>query len=640
MPAERGDDRGLGARTGMADRLQQYAASTSLGNDMKSKLGVVVCIVALVCGCSVWNPMGARSQSVEAEDPIEQKVRLVGDLAIAVGTHPVVIESVGLVVDLPGTGSDPQPSPQRAALLSEMQGRKVKDPNTVLASSSTAMVVVRAVLRPGIQQGDTFDVQVRVPSGSEATSLRGGHLLETRLRPLAVLDHRIHSGRTLGIAKGPIMVDPSPGKGERSKVLQTRGTILGGGRALISRPLLLVLKPEHQSVRNSARIQEVVNKRFHTFDKGTKVGVATAQTDERIVLRVHPRYKDNIARYIQVVRSIALRESETDRLARMELLEKQLLDPITSSRAAVRLEAIGRQSAKVLKRGTAAEDAEVRFYAAEALAYLDEAGAAEVLAQTARDEPAFRVFALAALSAMEDVESREALRQLLQVASAETRYGAFRALTERRLADPMVEGEMLGGEIHYHVLDTGGPPMIHVTRSRRPEIVLFGRDQRLIPPLAIEAGNQIMLTGLPSGEIAVARFALGEPDQRRTVSTRVDEVIRAIVELGGTYPDVVQALQEAKAAGALSGRFEVDALPVAGRTYDRVVSGAGSEADRPRLHPNSPMPNLFSHAAGKSAESAAAESSSPQGTTPEGEAKKKQQPKRSFLARIMGRDSS
>jgi hypothetical protein len=41
------------------------------------------------------------------------------------------------------------------------------------------------------------------------------------------------------------------------------------------------------------------------------------------------------------------------------------------------------------------------------------------------------------------------------------------------------------------------------------------------------------------------------------------------VAVGGTYPDVVQAFQEAKAGGALPGRFEVDAVPETGRAYDR-----------------------------------------------------------------------
>ena len=51
------------------------------------------------------------------------------------------------------------------------------------------------------------------------------------------------------------------------------------------------------------------------------------------------------------------------------------------------------------------------------------------------------------------------------------------------------------------------------------------------------------------------------------VSSQVDDVIRAIVELGGTYPDVVQALEQAKTSQALGSRFEVDALPDGDRAY-------------------------------------------------------------------------
>ncbi len=159
--------------------------------------------------------------------------------------------------------------------------------------------------------------------------------------------------------------------------------------------------------------------------------------------------------------------------------------------------------------------------------------------------------------------------------SAETRYGAFRALWTMNPDEPLVKGEHLGGQFGYHVLDTAGVPMIHVTRSKRAEVVLFGRSQRFATPLSLSAGNQIMVTSTEGGEIAVSKFSVRDADQKRIVSTKVDEVIRAIVELGGTYPDVVQALQEAKAAGALPGRFEVEALPEGGRTYDRVAQDPG-----------------------------------------------------------------
>ncbi len=52
-------------------------------------------------------------------------------------------------------------------------------------------------------------------------------------------------------------------------------------------------------------------------------------------------------------------------------------------------------------------------------------------------------------------------------------------------------------------------------------------------------------------------------------------MIRAIVELGGTYPDVVQAIQEAKANGCLEGRFEIDALPEEGRSYEATLDEDG-----------------------------------------------------------------
>ena len=213
----------------------------------------------------------------------------------------------------------------------------------------------------------------------------------------------------------------------------------------------------------------------------------------------------------------------------------------------------------------------MRFYAAEALAYLDRREAAEPLGQIARDQPAFRVFALTALSAMQEYAAYEQLRELLASPSAETRYGAFRALWASNQARSAGQGRALGGQFHYHVLDVAGPPMIHVTRSRLPEIVVFGAGQRLLTPLAVNAGNEIMVTSSGGDEIAVSKFTVQDGDQKRTVSTRVDDVIRAIVELGGTYPDVVQALQEAKDSGALASRFEVDALPEAGRTYDRVA---------------------------------------------------------------------
>jgi len=562
-------------------------------------------IVALLTLTALAGCMGPvfRPQSPEArlDLPPTPDVTLISEYTHPQGMNFIKVEAVSLVTGLAGTGSDPPPSPQRAALLDEMNRRGVTDPNDVLASPNTSLVLVRAYLRPGIQVGDRFDVEVRVPSRSETTSLRGGWLLPSRLTELAVLGDAIRSGHVLGIAEGPVLVDPSADP-QRDTALATRGRVLGGGIAQKPRTLGLVLVQQHRSIRNSQLIGAAVNRRFFTHINGRKQGVATPKTEEYIELALHPRYKDNVARYMRVVRNIAINESAQNLQDRLLLLEHQLADPLTAANAAVRLEAVGNdQAVEILKSGLESADPEVRFYAAEALAYLDETAAVPTLAQVARDEPAFRVNALAALSAMDDVMAYDALRELLAVTSAETRYGAFHALWAMNERDALVRGEALGQQFSYHVLDVPGPDMIHVTRSYRPEVVLFGKDQHFKLPLVLDAGQYILVNGQSGGRITVSRFAPGAEPEQRVVSTSVDEVVRAIVDVGGTYPDVVQALQQAKNLGALEGRFLVDALPEPGRQYDRDVhrdAGDDPEApstdqqDRP-LDVATPLPDLF-----------------------------------------------
>jgi flagellar basal body P-ring protein FlgI len=521
-------------------------------------------------------------------------------------THPyglnyVKVEAVSLVTGLSGTGSDPPPTPQRAALLAEMSRREVSEPNEVLGSGNTSMVLVRAFLRPGIQEGDRFDVEVRVPSQSETTSIRDGWLLSTRLTELAVLGEQIREGHLMGVAEGPVLVDPSADPKD-NPALAIHGRILGGGIALKSRPLGLVVSDEYKSVRVSQEIAKSINKRFYTFVNGRKQGVATPKTGEFIDVVAHPRYGDNVARYMQILRSIAIEEPPGSLQARLLFLEQQLNDPLTAANAAMRLEAIGNDEAKeILKQSGASNDPEVRFYAAEALAYLDDTAAVEVLAESARSQPAFRVNALAALSAMDDVMAYDALRELLEVRSAETRYGAFRALWAMNEHDPFLRDEYLGNQFHYHVLEVPGPEMIHVTRSHRPEIVLFGKEQHFRLPLMLDAGKRIMVKGMSGEKITVSRFAANEEPEQREVSTRVDDVIRAIVALGGTYPDVMQALQQARTDGALVSRFEVDALPEPGRRFDRTAVrqvSSSDEAGAPdgeetQLEIATPLPDLF-----------------------------------------------
>jgi len=550
----------------------------------------IAIVIAAVCGCA---PLALRTQNPEGLAGLESEVRLIGDHAVPFGTNYLKIEVPVLITGLTGTGSDPPPSPLRTALIGEMRARKVERPNQVLVSPTTTIAIAQGQIAPGAQKGDRIDIEVHLPERSEATSLEGGYLMQCRLRDMAILDGQSHEGHVRALARGALLT-AKQSDGDESNTPR-RGRVLGGGYVVKSRSLGLAIKPDSQSALLSKRIGDVINFRFHTFDRGRKVGVAKPKTDKFIELQLHPRYKDNIPRYLRVVRALAVRQGREQEKSRLDLLSRQLTDPLTASAAAIKLEAIGGQDAvQVLKRGIAVSSPEVRFYAAEALAYLDQPEAADVLVAAIRDVPNLRPFAFAALSSMDDVSAYEALNQLLRSSDNHARYGAFRALRAMNPADGVVRGENMGGEFSYHTVSTRATPMVHVAKSRRPEVVVFGTNQRFRTPLLINVGKDIMVTSAPGdSRVTVSRFTLDGEDQERIVSSRIDDVIRAIVELGGSYPDVVQTLIRAKQGGVLDADVAIDVLSKPAR--NRV---ARSKASEKRYPVASPKPGLFSQRGG------------------------------------------
>ena len=526
--------------------------------DPRSTLVLGLPLLAIVAGCA--GP-SIRSQSPEVESLVqaEAATKLVGDYAAAWGLAPQRVEHAALVTGLAGTGSDPPPSPQRQALMSDMQARGVVEPNRLLASPSTSLVWAHGLIPPGARKGERFDVLLEVPPDNDTTSLSGGWLMETRLAEKALLGNRVRDGHVLATAEGPVLVDPVS-EGTRDGVSTLRARIPGGGVVLAPRQIGLVIAADHRSIALSKRIGDCVNRRFHTIVRGSKRGVATPKTDRFIELEIPPGYAHALDRYVQVVRSVAVNEAAGRRLERLELLSRQLADPVTAAAAAVRLEAIGKDGIATLRAALDSPDREVRFHAAEALAYLGESIAAEHLAEAASSFRSVRAAALDALAVLDDANGIDALESLLANPSAETRYGAFRTLWRIDPKGPLVRGERLSDAFSLHVLDVGGPPLVHATRTFRPEIVLFGTDHPLTDGLRAEAGSTIVVC--VEGPMAtISRFAAGDDDRSRTVPARLDRVIRAVAEVGGSYPDVVQFLQQAKAMRGLSSRLAFDSLP-------------------------------------------------------------------------------
>ncbi|GIW92223.1 MAG: flagellar P-ring protein FlgI [Pirellulaceae bacterium] len=549
--------------------------------------------LCLACGCQ--SPL-LRTQSPDLEPVVTESQTaspLVGDLALPAGMNYYLVEGVGLVTGLDNTGSDPPPSPERDALLAEMQSHETARPQTILASKRTALVRVRAYLPPGVQKGDRVDVEVVAPADTDTTSLAGGWLMQARLRQVAMVYNHVRQGDVDALAGGDVVVDAvfqEPGKERPGQLL--RGRVLGGGVSLINRKLGLALRENAASVRASAQIGAAINNRFYHYENGDKKGVARPLNSSYIELSIPPRYRHNIARYMRVIRSIPLPESPADRALRLQRLENKLLEPTTAAEAALELEAIGKEGIPALRKGLASSDPEVRFYAAEALAYLGEADAARPLAEAAARHRAFRWHALTAISTLDHVEAYDALYELLSEPSAETRYGAFRAMQVRNPRDPLVKGELLGDSFTLHVLPVTGEPMVHFSKTRRQEIVIFGKDVTLATPPFLLAGKRLMIKRHDADQLKVIRFEPGEEDQEVVCSNQLPDLIRTLAEQGARYEDVFQLIRAAKVGGYLQARLAVNAQPLAGRVFQR---GEETPSEEPPSTGRSvlPVPELF-----------------------------------------------
>jgi hypothetical protein len=548
-------------------------------------------------------PMSALTQSVSAEDDDEDdddykarlqtkiETSLIGDHTTFAGMEPVVLEGVGLVRGLSRTGGDPSPSQYRSALLEELKKEGYKNPNAILQSPDTALVIVRAYLMPLIKKGERIDIRVVVPESANATSLLGGELMPVRLSDRANIDGKYMEGRVYAIARGPVLTDGLGASSVSEPALLRQGRVLSGAVITKERELSLNLRSDFKSIRNAKRISEAIGRRFHDFDEhGIKKPLATPKTDQRIILSVHPRYKGDPPRYLQVIRHTAFHETPVEMRVRMTRLKHDLLIPQTAQSSALQLEAIGPDAIPILKQGLLAPTLECRFYAACALAYLEDSSGLPALVESAKTERAFRVFALTAISALEDADAHLALRELMNESSEETRYGAFRALWTLDRNDPFIRGENLGikedaenhdNEYKLHVLKTSGPQLVHVTRRTRPEIVLFGAEQEFLAPMYASAGKHIMVTAQPGATtVTLARFEVGKPDQKKEVSMRVADVIRAASELGATYPDVLQLLADTSKQKNLPTELAVDKLPEPARVYYRPAANTMKGSSR------------------------------------------------------------
>jgi hypothetical protein len=547
--------------------------------------GALAALLGIV-GC-IDSQQQTRLQSGEESEAERYGLQTVGDVTMVGNADPTPLGGVGLVVGLEGTGGDPAPDNYRTMLEEQLTKEGVKDVKQLLANPNHALVVVTALLPSGATKDSPIDVQVSLPPHpGKATSLRGGYLHECVLTNYGYTkqlspNYKGPNEELIGIpmarCEGPVIVGMGDGdEADRVK----HGRIWSGGRCLKPNPLLLLLKPGCQQARIAYLAATRINDAFRGgAAESPDDAVALATNNLAIEMHVPPAYKLNLPRFLRVVRLVALQGGsdqpgkESDPRPYNQRLAADLLDPARTVTSALRLEALGRTSVPALKAGLQSPHPLVRFCAAESLAYLDcPAGGAELGADVAT-QPLLRAFALTALASLDESISHVQISELLAAsADPETRYGAFRALRALNENDPEVQGEFLNDSFWLHHVAPDAPPLIHVSTTRRAEIVLFGEAPTLKPPFSFLAG-QFSVTATDGDRCTVSRFPPQGGVQRKQCSLQLEDLLRTIAGMGGTYAEVLDLLEQAHRCDGLSCDVQADALPQAVSVFDLARAG-------------------------------------------------------------------
>ena len=545
----------------------------------------------------------------------------ISDLAYVVRSTEVPVEGVGLIVNLEGTGYDPPPSGYRRRLLDEMRKAGVDRPDKLLATGNTAMVIVRTKIPNGIGPQDNLDVEVSPPPGSSLKNLSGGWLIPTRLYETGTdTKGTEHQGKYFAWAGGPVMAGTVDTPND-SKV----GRVLAGGHVRKEIPYLLVIKPGRQSGWVSARLEAIIRERFHQRRGIDLIGVATAKTDKHLEIAVPRLYHQNPSRFFEIIKLLPTNDSEALRAERIERWGKELLDLKTAGTAALKLEGMGKNAAPTLKTALDSPDPQVRFFAAESLAYLNDEAGIKILAKTAADRPLLRPFALAALATMDHPAAVLRLRELMDNPDPQVRYGAFDVLRKQDPNDgflgrltlfdeptPKVEDgdEAMAASIiqatrrrrprvtepfSLYMVDSEGPPLVHVSRTRRSEIVIFGANQKLQTPLVLGGSGNFLLNAADGDtQVEISRIGIDSGGRsNRKVASSLDllDVVKELARMEAGYPEILSILVEADKKLNLSGALIVDAAPIPDSDKYRRLQMTGRE-DSPKKDSSLEKANL------------------------------------------------
>jgi len=431
--------------------------------------------------------------------------------------QPVVAAGYGLVVGLNGTGSGEYPPQVLSHMIADLARRGFGEstrglgnitPEELLRSNETAVVIVEAVIpqaatgrkpsranmRPNHPslRGTSFDVHVYAEPNSGTTSLEGGYLLQTYLRPGLLTTGRSQS-REIAEASGPVFINPfaEPGAVGLDSIRRTSGRILKGGEVIHNMPMRLVLfEPSH--TRASA-IQTAINRVFPE-ELGQDGPTAHGLSSEQIDIRVPPSWKDDVPTFMNIMTHITVRLQNPESIA-MRIKRVLLSDPSprNADAATWRWRSIGNRALSIIRQLYDHPDDIPRIAALRAGGGLGDPISVPYLLEAATSNVALgsRLDAVDMLEEMPyDPRIEFGLRPLLNDPDVEVRLRAAEALVKRN--DPILKKYTIADKFELIVVPSEYQ-MIYVTQTGIPRIIMTG-DIEIQRPLTLQAwGNNLMI---------------------------------------------------------------------------------------------------------------------------------------------------
>jgi len=543
---------------------------------------VLLAAAVLFTGCSGIEKAPPRPQAARVDRSFQLDVPriMAGTVAsetVVLGYQPVVVRGYGLVVGLKGTGCRDMPPQLRAHMLAEMARHGIGQasrglghlrPEQMLDSFETAVVVVEAIIPPGAVgrqvyrnnkiDGTRFDVRVYADPRTGTTSLEGGRLYTTELRPVRPGEIFPPTGSRqaapLAEAHGPVFVNPfaEPKAVQSAIVNRNVGRIMNGGEVIQDIPIKLRLAtPSHA---RAELIQNAVNARFRQ-EPGQLDPTAWGESDDSIRITVPPSFRNDTDEFVELLRHSSLRQAGVEAIA-VSIQRLTVNEPSSSYDAAWRWQALGVKALPTVRELYDYPEELPRIAALRAGSKLgDPLVITHLLDMSHSASPDIRRQAVGLLGDMPlDPRIDRGLRTLLSDDDVDVRLGAYEALVKR--VDPFITRHAVDEKFVLDIIDSD-KPLIYITQIGQPRIAVFGRDLSLERPLLVDAWSGRFIVQGEAGSDLVEVFYRAEDGASRIIERadpRLEEFIQFLghtktiehpkIGLGLSYGETIAALHQ------------------------------------------------------------------------------------------------